>query len=246
MDLYPAIDLLDGRCVRLRQGDFRQVTAYSDDPLEVARDFARDGAAWIHVVDLNGARTGVQSNLPLVRDLARMPGIRLQLGGGLRDAAAIGRALDYGVSRCVVGTAALDPVLLRQIAEQFAGRVAVGVDVAGGTVRVSGWTEDSGIGIETFLHELQEASVAHVILTDISRDGMLSGPNISLLARATGLGFGVIASGGVSSLEDLESLAAGLPELEGVIVGKALYEGRFTVKEALAVLGRPFEEPRSS
>ncbi|MBI3940311.1 MAG: 1-(5-phosphoribosyl)-5-[(5-phosphoribosylamino)methylideneamino]imidazole-4-carboxamide isomerase [Acidobacteria bacterium] len=233
MELYPAIDLLDGRCVRLRRGDFDQVTVYSDKPLEVAAAFSRAGARWIHVVDLNGARSGMQTNLPIIREISKTSGIRLQMGGGLRTADAVRRALQGGVSRCVIGTAAIDPALLQHLGKEFGGRLAVGMDVDGGTVRVSGWEQDSGVSIERFLDAVGQAAIGHVVATDISRDGMLSGPNLALLRDVSAHDFRVIASGGVSSLDDLELLAAELPDLEGVIVGKAIYEEKFGVSEAL-------------
>ncbi|HEV8132570.1 MAG TPA: 1-(5-phosphoribosyl)-5-[(5-phosphoribosylamino)methylideneamino]imidazole-4-carboxamide isomerase [Acidobacteriota bacterium] len=233
MDLYPSIDLLGGKCVRLERGNFERVTVYSDRPAEIASEFARQGARWIHVVDLDGARTGVQSNLDCVREIAKTAGVQLQMGGGLRTAAAIKEVLQGGVARCVVGTAALDPKLLRELGREFAEKLAVGLDVEGGTIRVAGWTRDSGIRVEELLRELREASLRYVVVTDISRDGMLTGPNILLLKQAVSEGFRVIASGGVSSLADLELLAEKLPKLEGVIVGKAIYEKIFTVKEAI-------------
>ena len=240
MELYPAIDLLDGQCVRLTRGDFKRVTVYSDDPVRVAEKFAQAGARWVHVVDLNGARTGVPANLPLVRQIASVAGLRVQMGGGVRDADAAERMLANGISRCVIGTAALNSALLQELGRRFGDHVAVGMDVDAGTVRVEGWTEDSGVEIDAFLGRLREAKVVHLVVTDISRDGMLSGPNATLLRRVIGPDFRVVASGGISSLEDLRRLAIEAPELEGVIAGKAIYEKRLAVADAVALLqGQP-------
>ncbi|HEY3131146.1 MAG TPA: 1-(5-phosphoribosyl)-5-[(5-phosphoribosylamino)methylideneamino]imidazole-4-carboxamide isomerase [Acidobacteriota bacterium] len=236
MDLYPAIDLLGGKCVRLTRGDFKQVTVYSDDPLQTASEFAAAGARWLHVVDLDGARSGLQANLALVQQIAKIPGIKLQMGGGLRTGASVRKALQWGVSRCVLGTAALDRELLGKLGDEFGDKLAVGVDVEGGTVRVSGWTRDSGVTVEDFLAAMKEVSLRYVMVTDIVRDGTLAGPNVSLLKDVVKRGFQVLASGGVSSLADLELLAKELPQLEGVIVGKAIYEKIFTVSEALQCL----------
>ncbi|MBI4456160.1 MAG: 1-(5-phosphoribosyl)-5-[(5-phosphoribosylamino)methylideneamino]imidazole-4-carboxamide isomerase [Acidobacteria bacterium] len=245
MNFYPAIDLLDGKCVRLKRGSFEQVTVYSDNPVEIAANFARAGATWIHVVDLNAARTGVQANLSVVEEIARsLPEARLQWGGGLRSVALIVKALSCGISRCVIGTAAVERSFLQQLAE-FSNQLAVGMDVDGGTVRVAGWTADSGIGVKRFLSEVRQASLQYLVVTDISRDGMLCGPNVALLKQVAAEGFQVIASGGVASLSDLKLLATEIPQLEGVIVGKALYEGKFTVKEAIHCL-RSIGSPNAS
>jgi phosphoribosylanthranilate isomerase len=158
------------------------------------------------------------------------------MGGGLRNASAVRKALQAGVSRCVIGTGAVNPELLRQLGQEFSEELAVGMDVDAGTIRVSGWTEDSGVGLESFMDALCEVEIQHLITTDITRDGMLSGPNLGLLRHVAARGFRVIASGGISSLDDLRLLAAELPELEGVIVGKAIYENRFTVEEALTLI----------
>lgn len=233
MDLYPAIDLLGGKCVRLTRGDFKQVTVYSDDPLKTASEFVEAGVRWLHVVDLDGARSGLQANLALVQQIAKIPGIKLQMGGGLRTGVSVRKALQQGVSRCVLGTAALDRELLAKLGDEFGDKLAVGVDVEGGTVRVSGWTRDSGVTVEDFLTAMREVSLRYVMVTDISRDGTLAGPNVGLLKEVVKKGFQVLASGGVSSLADLELLVKELPQLEGVIVGKAIYEKIFTVGEAL-------------
>jgi phosphoribosylformimino-5-aminoimidazole carboxamide ribotide isomerase len=234
--LYPAIDLLHGKCVRLTRGDFNQVIVYSDDPAATASEFAQAGASWIHVVDLDGARTGAPGNLESVRSITRTAGIKVQLGGGIRDAASVQRMLDAGVERCVIGTAALNAGVIEDVARSHAHAVAVGLDIDAGTVRVSGWTEDSGIKAEDLLGRLGSAGLRRVIVTDISRDGTLSGPNTELLRRTAGSGFSVIASGGIAWLEDLRLLAEEIPQLDGIIVGKAIYEKRFSVAEGVALL----------
>ena len=229
MDLYPAIDLRGGRCVRLVQGDFDRETVYGDDPVAVARGYEAAGAPWIHVVDLDAARRQ-GTNRDLVVAVAAAVGVPVQSGGGVRD----GSLLDAGVGRVVVGSAALeDPDLVRRLAKEHPGRVAVGLDHRAGEVQVRGWEEGSGRRIEDVVDELADAGAAAFIVTDISRDGMLDGPDLDGLAtlvRRTPVP--VIASGGVSSLDDLRALTQ--TGVTGAIVGKALYEGRFTVEEAVA------------
>jgi phosphoribosylformimino-5-aminoimidazole carboxamide ribotide isomerase len=232
VDLYPAIDLRRGRCVRLHQGDFDQETVYGDDPVAVARSFAADGAPWVHVVDLDASRRD-GSNRDLVVAVAREAGIPVQTGGGVRD----GSLLDEGVQRVVLGSVAVEePDLVRQLGERYPGRVAVGLDHRDGEVRTRGWEDGSGRQLLDLVRELEGAHVAAFIVTDISRDGVLAGPDLDgyeQLLDATDVP--VIASGGVGSLDHLRALAA-LGGLAGVIVGKAIYERRFTVPEALAAL----------
>lgn len=236
MDLYPAIDLRHGRCVRLFQGDFDQETVYGDDPVAVAKGYARAGARWVHVVDLDGSR-GDGSNRDLVVKVAKEAGIPVETGGGVRD----GSLLDEGVQRIVLGSlAADDPDRATELAHRYPGRVAMGLDHWGGEVRTRGWEEGSGKGLHELVDELANDDVAAFIVTDISRDGVLEGPDLdgyAGLLRQTAVP--VIASGGVGTLEHLRQLAAIEDDgrrLAGVIVGKALYEGRFTVEEALAAL----------
>ena len=236
VELYPAIDLRRGRCVRLYQGDFDQETVYGDDPVAVARSFGAQGASWVHVVDLDASRRD-GSNRDLVVRVATESGLPVQTGGGVRD----GSLLDAGVQRVVLGSVAVeDPALVRRLGEQYPGQVAVGLDHWGGEVRVRGWEEGSGQRLLDLVHELEGDHVAAFIVTDISRDGALVGPDVdgyAELLAATSVP--IIASGGVGSLDDLRALAA-LAEsgrsLAGVIVGKALYEGRFTVAEGQSVL----------
>lgn len=243
MELFPAIDIRGGRCVRLRQGDYDRETVYDDDPVEVARRFEAEGAAWIHVVDLDAARSGEPVNRRVVGRVAAAVSVPVQAGGGVRDADSAEALLDAGVGRVVVGTAAVTaPGLVGRLAARHPGRVAVGLDhrQVGGRreVAVRGWTEGSDRDVLTVLAELAAEGAAAVIVTDIGRDGMLAGPDTEgmadVLAATT---MDVIASGGVASTADLRALAlleAGGRRLAGAIVGRAIYEGRLTVAEAVA------------
>ena len=236
LELFPAIDLRRGRCVRLFQGDFDQETVYGDDPVAVARSFAEAGASWVHVVDLDASRRD-GSNRELVVQVARESGLPVQTGGGVRD----GSLLDDGVERVVLGSVAVEePQLVRELATRYPGRVAVGLDHRGGEVRTRGWEEGSGRALLDLVRELEDESLAAFVVTDISRDGALVGPDLEGYAELLGAtAVPVIASGGVGTLEHLRELAAievAGRRLAGVIVGKALYEGAFTVAEALAAL----------
>ncbi len=235
VDLYPAIDVRGGRVVRLTKGDYDAETVYGDDPVGVAVSFADAGAPWVHVVDLDAARSGDPVNRRVVAAIAAaLAGrARLQNGGGVRTLADARALADAGVDRVVMGSAAVrDPLLVARASEVVA--VAVGLDHRDGDLAVHGWTEASGVRLEDALGRFPTA--AAFVITDISRDGMLTGPDVDGLARAVAAtGVPVIASGGVSSIEDLVALAA-IPGLGGIITGKAIYEGRFTVPEALAAL----------
>ena len=229
MDLYPAIDLRAGRCVRLVQGDFDRETVYGGDPLAVARQYQAAGAPWIHVVDLDAARRA-GTNRALVEAVAAGVSVPVQSGGGVRDASL----LEAGVHRVVVGSAALEePELVGALAAAYPGRVAVGLDHRGGEVRVRGWEEGSGRRIEELVDQFAGAGAAAFVVTDISRDGMLEGPDLAGLgALAARTPVAVVASGGVATLDDIRALRD--TGVSGVIVGKALYERRFTVEEAVA------------
>ena len=235
IDLYPAIDLLGGRVVRLRQGDYADETVYGDDPVAVARDFAASGARWIHVVDLDAARSGDAVNRPVVAAIAAaVAGVaKVQTGGGVRSIDDARELADAGVARVVMGSAAVsNPALVAAASDLVA--VAVGLDHRNGDVAVHGWTEGSGLALDDAYALFPTADV--FVITDIGRDGMLVGPDLDGLARSAELaGAPVIASGGVSSLDDVVALT-GIANLGGVITGKALYEGRFTVREALDAL----------
>jgi phosphoribosylformimino-5-aminoimidazole carboxamide ribotide isomerase len=239
MDLYPSIDLRDGRCVRLTQGDFDRETVYGEDPVGQARVFADAGTPWIHVVDLDAARTGEPVNRPIVAAIAGSVGTPVQVGGGVRDEDAALALLDAGVARVVIGTAALEqPDLVDRLAGRWPGRVALGLDVRGREVAVRGWVEGSGRQLLDVVHAFEESGVAAIIVTQIEVDGVGAGPDLvtygELLAETE---MDVIASGGVGSLDDLRELAAldvDGRELAGVIVGRALYDGSFTIDDALA------------
>lgn len=237
MLLYPAIDILEGRAVRLRQGHFDQSTVYYDDPLDAARSWAQAGARALHVVDLDGARGGTPAQLDTLARIVDELGLPVQTGGGLRSEGAVRDALGTGVARVVIGTAAYEqPELLdRLLAEHGPERVAVAVDVRGGSVSAAGWTRDTGRSALEVVGALRERGVGAVIYTDVDRDGMLDGPDLDEVERiAAAFARRTLYSGGVGSLEHLRTLGA--LELEGVIVGKALFEGRFTVAEGQAAL----------
>jgi phosphoribosylformimino-5-aminoimidazole carboxamide ribotide isomerase len=236
MNLFPAIDLLDGRVVRLRQGDYDDTTFYGDDPVQTALGFVAQGAAWVHMVDLDAARSGTGTNRAVIAAVAAAlaGNASLQVGGGVRTIDDARELAGAGVNRVVMGSAAVaNPGLVDDVAAVVP--VAVGLDHRNGDVATHGWTKASGESLDSMLAGFPAASA--FVITDISRDGMLAGPDVDGLARsAASTTVPVVASGGVGSLGDLRALAA-VPGLAGVIVGKALYEGRFTVAEAVAVLG---------
>jgi len=236
--LYPAIDILDGRAVRLVQGDFDRATHYAE-PLEAAHDWAAAGAKRLHVVDLDGARSGQPANLAHVERIVRETGLPVQLGGGLRTAAAIADAIAAGVSRVVLGTAAFtDPSLLDAALAEHGERVVVSVDVRGGIVATAGWTETGGVDAAAALRMLARRGVRRFVYTDVDRDGMLGGIDAAAIAGVADAVEGeLLYSGGIGALGDLEALAAlHHPRVAGVIVGKALYERRFTLAHAEAAL----------
>ncbi len=241
MEFLPAIDLRAGRAVRLLEGDFDRETVYGDDPVAIAGSFADAGARWVHVVDLDAARTGDPVNRPVVALIAAAlagRGVAVQTGGGVRSEADADALLAAGVRRVVIGTAAVeDPDLVRRVSRRWPGQVAVGFDHRAGEVRLRGWTEGGGRQVADLVPAAVEAGASAVIVTDISRDGMLSGPDVEGLAGlVAATGAPVIASGGVSGLDDVKALSE-VPGLVGVIAGKAIYEGRLTVAEAVRLLG---------
>jgi phosphoribosylformimino-5-aminoimidazole carboxamide ribotide isomerase len=241
MELFPAIDLRGGRCVRLHQGDYGAETVYGDDPLALATGFATAGASWIHMVDLDAARTGEPANRAAIAAVAASVDARVQAGGGVRNEAAAAALLGAGVARVVLGTAAMaDPALVARLASCHPGRVAVGLDARNGVVAVRGWTEGAGVDLLDAVRRFEGMGVAALVVTDIGRDGTLAGPDLDGLASVLAASqIDVVASGGVGSLDDLRALSAVSVDgrrLAGAIVGKALYEGAFTVEEALATL----------
>ncbi len=237
MILYPAIDILDGSAVRLIRGDFEQSTRYATDPLDAARTWQQAGAQRLHVVDLDGARAGHPVNLEHVRRIAAETGLPVQLGGGLRSLAALEQAAAAGAERLVLGTAAFTDLLEPALAAH-GERIVVSVDVRGGRVATSGWTETSDLRAGVAVAELQRRGVKNFVYTDVDRDGMLGGLDVPDIGRvADGVDGELLYSGGIGELADLEALAALChPHLTGVIVGKALYEGRFSVAQAQRVL----------
>lgn len=240
MILYPAIDILDGKAVRLWQGDYRRETVYNASPADAAKQWEDGGAEWLHVVDLDGARAGRPENLESIESIASVVRCPIEVGGGLRDYASVEAVLEAGAARVVVGTAALrDPEFLADIlAGRGAGEVVVSVDARGGQVSLAGWTESSGVDVADAVADLSRRGVARFLFTPIEVDGTMEGPNLAELDRVAAVtDAAVIASGGVGTLDHLRALAAGAAgNVEGVIVGRALYEGAFTVPEALGAL----------
>ena len=239
MILYPAIDIRDGRAVRLAQGDYERETAYEDDPVVAARRWAGDGARWLHVVDLDGAREGAPVNLEHVRRIVAAVGVPVQLGGGLRDSAKVEAAISSGAERVVLGTAAVrDPDLTEAIASAHGERVVISVDARAGRVAAEGWTESSDLTPGDVIAVLSDRGVRRFVYTPVDVDGLMEGPDLeSLREVASATNAELIYSGGIGSLDDLRALAAlEIQNLGGVIVGRALYEGRFTVAEGRAAL----------
>ena len=237
MILYPAIDLKDGQCVRLVRGDMDQATVFNDKPADQARRFAEAGAFWLHVVDLNGAFEGKPVNAAAVEGILGASKMPVQLGGGIRTMQTIETWLVAGISRVVLGTVAVkNPDLVREACREWPGKVALGIDARGGRVAVEGWAEVSDLEARDLALRFEDAGAAAIIYTDIDRDGVLQGPNVQATAAlADAVSTPVIASGGVSSVADLQALAAA-PGIAGAIVGRALYDGRIDLADALKVL----------
>jgi len=238
--LFPAIDIRDGKAVRLIQGDYEQETKYDDDPVIAARRWVDAGARWLHVVDLDGARAGEPVNLAHVRRIIAAVGVPVQVGGGLRDSKKVEDALSSGAERVVLGTAAVrDPDLAEAIAAAHGDRVIASVDARAGKVATEGWTEGTNLETAELIAELTRRGLRRFVYTPVDVDGLMEGPDLDSLRLAAAATDGeVIYSGGIGSLDDLRSVAAlGLENVEGVIVGRALYEQRFTVADARAALG---------
>jgi phosphoribosylformimino-5-aminoimidazole carboxamide ribotide isomerase len=237
--LYPAIDIRGGKAVRLVQGDYERETAYDADPVDAARRWAGEGAEYLHVVDLDGAKAGEPQNLEAVRRIAAAVNCPVQVGGGLRDTGSVEAVLGGGAERAVIGTAALrDPQFLEAMLERHGERVVISVDARDGKVALSGWTQTSELDVAEAVGELSERGVARFLCTTIEVDGTMEGPDVDQLNRiAAATGAKILASGGVGDLSHLERLAAAAaPNVEGVIVGRALYERKFTVVEAIRAL----------
>jgi phosphoribosylformimino-5-aminoimidazole carboxamide ribotide isomerase len=237
MLVIPAVDIRGGKCVRLRQGRAEEETVFGDDPVKIARQWEREGAQYLHVVDLDGAFEGAPRQLDIVSRIAAEVGCPVECGGGFRTDEAIAQALDAGIDRVVVGTRALgSPDWLRQLARKHPGRIVAGIDARDGKVAVKGWTEVSELDALELGRAVGDCGVRAIIFTDIARDGMLTGPNVEAVCRmAEAVAVPVIASGGVGSHDDVRALAA-LP-IEGMIIGKALYDGRVDLPEALKIAG---------
>lgn len=238
MILYPAIDLKDGKAVRLLRGDMEKATVFNDDPAAQARAFVEAGCEWLHLVDLNGAFAGAPVNAGAVEAILAATPVPTQLGGGIRDMATIESWLNKGLARVILGTVAVeDPGLVRQAAKAFPGQVAVGIDARNGRVATKGWAEETDVLVTDLARSFEDAGVAAIIYTDINRDGAMQGPNTeatAALARAVSIP--VIASGGVSSIDDLLALKNCGAKLNGAISGRALYDGAIDLREALARL----------
>jgi phosphoribosylformimino-5-aminoimidazole carboxamide ribotide isomerase len=234
MQIWPAIDLRGGKCVRLKQGDYRRETVYGDDPAEMARRWVAEGAECLHLVDLDGARDGTNANLAAVEAILAAVDVPCQLGGGIRDEAIIRRMLGLGLSRLVVGTKAIkEPDWFRAMCRAFPGQLALGIDARDGHVATDGWLETSSVSAIDLARSFQAEPLAAIVYTDIARDGMLQGPNLPAMAEMqAAVRTRVIASGGVANAADVAALARiGMP---GVIIGRALYEGTVTLPAALA------------
>ena len=235
MVIFPAIDILGGKAVRLLKGDYEKVTVYSDDPYSVARTFVSKGCKAIHIVDLDGAREGSAVNMAIVRTIAQIPDILSEIGGGIRNLDTVFRYLDAGISRVILGTAALEnPAFLKEAVGRFGKRIAVGVDMKDGKVAVKGWLETSKKDGLEFLRELEDMGVRSAIVTDISRDGAMRGTNLELYKTiASCCKLDITASGGVSSLDDVKALKE--TGVYGAIIGKAYYTGAIRLEDALEV-----------
>ena len=236
--LFPAIDLKDGHCVRLKRGALESATVFNDDPAAQARTFARAGFSWLHCVDLDGAFAGKPANADAVRAIRAATCLPIQLGGGIRDMAAIERSLAAGIARVILGTVALkNPALVKEAARAFPGKIVVGADAVGGKIATDGWAEVSQLTPADLGRRFEDAGVAAILFTDVDGDGLLGGVNVratAALARAVRIP--VIASGGVGSIADIEALiAADEPNIEGVVIGRALYDGKIEPKQALAM-----------
>jgi phosphoribosylformimino-5-aminoimidazole carboxamide ribotide isomerase len=238
MIVIPAIDLKEGKCVRLLQGRKEDVTVYSDDPVSTALKWESSGAKLIHIIDLDGAFTGEQKNLEAIKNIRKAVKIDLEVGGGIRDLAKIDQLLTLGINRVILGTVAIEnPELVKEACKKYPGRVLAGIDAKDGKVAVKGWTETTSHTAKELALRMESYGVAGIIYTDISRDGMLTGPNISATKEiVNAVKIPVIASGGISSIEDIKNLL-GIKNLWGAITGKAIYSGSLDLKEAIRISG---------
>ena len=233
MIIFPAIDLFDKKAVRLFKGDYQNMTVYSDNPIEIARDFENLGATHIHMVDLEGAKDGTTPNIDIVSQVANETSLVVEIGGGIRDMATIDKYLQAGVGRVILGTAAVtDSEFLKAAVEKYGDKIAVGADVKDGYIAIKGWLEKSQVTLEDFLSQMQEIGVKYIICTDISKDGAMRGTNLELYRELSQkYSMCITASGGVSSLDDVKELRK--MDIYGAIIGKAYYIGAINLKDAL-------------
>ena len=238
MDILPAIDLREGKCVRLLQGDYARQIDYRDDPVAQAQEFEQAGACWLHVVDLDGAKEGGQYNIATLDNIRRATKLNIEIGGGIRNEVSVKALLQAGITRTIIGTRALEePDWFEKLVHDYPGKIVLGLDARDGLISTRGWIQTSEITVTQMAEKVNDWPLAAIVYTDIARDGMLTGPNIEATRQlAQNCRVPIIASGGVGSLNDIEQLAK-LP-LQGIIVGRALYEGKFTLPEALKVLGQ--------
>lgn len=240
MDLLPAIDILDGKAVRLAKGDYARVTVYNGSPVDQAKEFEQKGARWIHVVDLNGARSGSPENIDLVEKIVAQTSLSVEVGGGVRAIDTIARLVDAGAARVVLGTKLVTDKEFAQAAlEDFGGALTAGIDAKGGEVAIEGWREGAGVPAADLVREMAAMGYGHLVFTDIARDGMQTGIDVAAYERiAAAFGHPVIASGGVATIDDVRALGAVAASIEGVITGRAVYEGTLDLEAALALCAR--------
>ena len=235
MNIIPAIDLIGGKAVRLKKGDYNEVTVYNDDPTEVARSFERSGASFMHVVDLDGAKDGSTANFDTIRNIVAGTSLFVEVGGGIRSIDTVRKYIELGVRRVIIGTAAVkNPEFLAEAVREYPENIAVGIDIKDGMVAIKGWTELSEYSCFDFCEKMQSVGVKTIICTDVSKDGMMAGTNLELYAMLQDkYDMNIIASGGVSTLEDVKRLTE--MKLYGAILGKALYTGAIDLRDALAI-----------
>ncbi|MDO5448728.1 MAG: 1-(5-phosphoribosyl)-5-[(5-phosphoribosylamino)methylideneamino]imidazole-4-carboxamide isomerase [Clostridia bacterium] len=233
MNIFPAIDLFDGKAVRLFKGDYNEMTVYSENPPELCRDFEESGAKFLHIVDLEGAKTGETPNIEVVKEIIKSTNLFTEIGGGIRDMETVEKYIDAGIGRVILGTAAVkDPEFLKEALKKYKDKIAVGVDIKDGKVAIKGWTEKSELDGEEFCKEMQDLGVKTIICTDISKDGAMMGTNHELYERLQkNLNIDIVASGGVSTIEDVKRLRS--KDLYGCIIGKAYYTGAINLKDAI-------------
>ncbi|MBR7100729.1 MAG: 1-(5-phosphoribosyl)-5-[Clostridia bacterium] len=235
MNIFPAIDLFDKKAVRLFKGDYNQMTVYSDNPIEVARDFEKSGAKYIHMVDLEGAKDGTTPNIEVVSDIAKNTSLFVEIGGGIRSMETVERYLNAGVSRVILGTSAVtDEDFLVSAVEKYGDKIAVGADVKDGYIAIKGWLEKSAYTLDSFFEKMQKLGVKTIICTDISKDGAMKGTNLQMYRELSKkYSLDIVASGGVSAIDDIKELRK--MELYGAIIGKAYYTGAINLAEAIEV-----------